>query len=191
LSISAIVCKNGLVQIGTTITLLPISRGGCDHLFQSIPLHVPASFSVHPDNLFQFREQKHLLSVNQRRPLWCFGSGKCFFRRHSCRVETLIPVRSAASPKEIGASSGGAVGVCSPCLRLLLASNARSRYAGSSAYRFLRFSDSRSLFFAYQPRNGDSCFCRISATLDALRCCWIVFLNLGCTIAFMSGRHLG
>src|SRR5215472_9207953 len=32
--------------------LFPISSNQRDHLFQSLPLHVPGSFSVHPNNLF-------------------------------------------------------------------------------------------------------------------------------------------
>jgi hypothetical protein len=115
-------------------------------------------------NSFRFFSRSTCFSVNQRPRLWCFGSGKYFFPRHSCRVEMLIPTRSAACAKEIGASAG--VGrVRSPRLYLLLASNPRCRYSGSSAYRFLRFSESRCLFFSYQLRKPDSFFFGISAIL--------------------------
>jgi hypothetical protein len=97
-------------------------------------------------------------SRNQRRPLWCFGSGNNFFLRQSCKVEPLTPVRSAAWANEIGASSGGVVTVSSPRLCLRLASSARCRYSELFAYSFLRFSESRCLFFACQRLKLDS-FC--------------------------------
>ena len=116
---------------------------------------------------FRFFSWDTCFSLNQRRPLWCFGSGKYFFLRHSCKVETPIPVRSAAWAKEIGAP-GGFGRLRSPRLYRLLDSNACCRYSGFSAYNFLRFSESRCLLCSYQLRKVDFFF-RISATAEAPR----------------------
>src|SRR5438477_10398599 len=119
-------------------------------------------------NSFRLLSWSTCFSLNQRARLWRFGSGKYFFVRHSRRVETLIPIRSAACKKEIWAS-GGFGGVGSLRLRLLLASNACCRYSGFSPYSFLRFSERRCLFFSYQLRKSDSFFFRIRAMITSLR----------------------
>src|SRR4051794_36673 len=95
------------------------------------------------------------------------GAGKYCFVLQLDKAETPTPMRFAASPNEIGASLGGILGVDSPRLRLLLASNCRCRYSGSCAYRCLRSCESLSLFALYQRLKLNSFFFRISAMLQA------------------------
>lgn len=63
LSIPALGCRGSLALCRSSrrLNLIPIRTHGRDHLFQSLLLHVPGSFSIYPENFFQVLEQERLL----------------------------------------------------------------------------------------------------------------------------------
>src|ERR1700680_3988531 len=63
LSISAFGCRESLASCRSSRrpNLIPIRTNGLDHLFQSLLLPVPRSFSIYAEKCFQVLQQEHLL----------------------------------------------------------------------------------------------------------------------------------